>query len=537
MFPLLNIRYKPMCFHVPDRFSKPCLPLISFTLVMFLKGTKVRRNMRLPTHGSNVELPDEVAFYGYRPCHVDLFFLSPWEFTQWFKPERLRVPSIDYKWSKWTKDGKDKVKAAPGQKIRFVPYEDYILNLQTIKENSQIHVYPPSQVLFSGAAPQKYERFRHSWLLIRRQRPVIPCPQQTPLPSKRMNKSTRAKIFSVYLRPWTLSKEIATAVVPYLGDLDQMTVLRADATAALPGASAITDANIRRSWKQYVASPLPHAGRQLKNFQLACMAEGRRHDDEEEGAHRRGATLTCPLTKDDIAEIMAGHRRHEVTQDETTRSAKDDPKRSAVNPMAAKMAATTALAMQLAEKCVRTPNAHTDQAKSLLAHCKAKPEAKKSAADVDMNDSSDATVGITTHNWRKAYVSWRTATYDRVATSGKVPNAKQSEVLELIHRRCVFETGGENDQNEPPLLRLLHGLPGSGKSQLLIWVRAYFQEVWLWVEGREFSFLAPLNSMASNIGGSTVHSWGGISFKDKRGVRILGVPQVMRYTAYRVIVS
>ena len=34
-------------------------------------------------------------------------------------------------------------------------------------------------------------------------------------------------------------------------------------------------------------------------------------------------------------------------------------------------------------------------------------------------------------------------------------------------------------------------------------------------------FLAPLNSMACNIGGATVHSWGRIAFKNKRGVRIL----------------
>ena len=33
-------------------------------------------------------------------------------------------------------------------------------------------------------------------------------------------------------------------------------------------------------------------------------------------------------------------------------------------------------------------------------------------------------------------------------------------------------------------------------------------------------YLAPLNSMASNIGGSTVHSWGQVGFKDRRGVHI-----------------
>ena len=72
----------------------------------------------------------------------------------------------------------------------------------------------------------------------------------------------------------------------------------------------------------------------------------------------------------------------------------------------------------------------------------------------------------------------------------------------------------------PPLRHLIHGLPGSGKSELLRWIRSYFEEVWQWSYGAEFVFLAPLNSMANNIGGSTVHSWGQIGFKDRRGVRI-----------------
>ena len=81
----------------------------------------------------------------------------------------------------------------------------------------------------------------------------------------------------------------------------------------------------------------------------------------------------------------------------------------------------------------------------------------------------------------------------------------------------------EDECASAPLLRLVHGLPGSGKSQLLLWLRSYFEEVWLWSEGPEFVFLAPLNSMACNIGGSTVHGWGRVAFKDKRGVRILPV--------------
>ena len=95
-----------------------------------------------------------------------------------------------------------------------------------------------------------------------------------------------------------------------------------------------------------------------------------------------------------------------------------------------------------------------------------------------------------------------------------MPNAKQIQALDMVHERCIAEFTHLEGQ---PVLRLVHGLPGSGKSELLKWVSSYFENVWQYTLGREFVFLAPLNSMASNIGGATVHSWGQIIWKDKRG--------------------
>ena len=100
-------------------------------------------------------------------------------------------------------------------------------------------------------------------------------------------------------------------------------------------------------------------------------------------------------------------------------------------------------------------------------------------------------------------------------------------MLQLIHERRLVEYGVENGMPIPadascpePLLRLIHGLPGSGKTEILRWIQSYFEEVWSWTLGTEFAFVAPLNSMACNIQGATVHSWGKIGFKDRRGTLI-----------------
>ena len=64
---------------------------------------------------------------------------------------------------------------------------------------------------------------------------------------------------------------------------------------------------------------------------------------------------------------------------------------------------------------------------------------------------------------------------------------------------------------------MVHGLPGSGKTLVLKWIRSYFEEVWDFTLDHQFAFIAPLNSMAANIDGSTLHSWGELSFLDRMG--------------------
>ena len=146
--------------------------------------------------------------------------LSPWEFVQWIKPVRLRAPSKDYNWSVWTPEGKKKLAARKKDaSITFEPFVDYVLNEKVVNDCSFLFPFLPADRMFSGAVPKRYVELRHSWLLMRRQRPVIPCPEQCPLPSRRMSKDRRAKILSVYLRPWTLASKLACRSVPLLKKL------------------------------------------------------------------------------------------------------------------------------------------------------------------------------------------------------------------------------------------------------------------------------------------------------------------------------
>ena len=55
---------------------------------------------------------------------------------------------------------------------------------------------------------------------------------------------------------------------------------------------------------------------------------------------------------------------------------------------------------------------------------------------------------------------------------------------------------------------------------MLQWLRDYLETLWKSGLGKEFVRVAPLNSMASNIGGFTLRGRGEVPFKDARGTLI-----------------
>ena len=70
--------------------------------------------------------PDVVALYGSRPSsNPDLWFLSPWEFTQYWEPIQLKPPSRSYSLTEWASNA-DRKRAQPGV--------DFFLKESTLRE-------------------------------------------------------------------------------------------------------------------------------------------------------------------------------------------------------------------------------------------------------------------------------------------------------------------------------------------------------------------------------------------------------------------
>ena len=59
----------------------------------------------LPKSKFGQDTTDFASLYGFRPRHPDTYFLSPWEFCQWFEGVGLQPPSAWFDLSKWTAEG------------------------------------------------------------------------------------------------------------------------------------------------------------------------------------------------------------------------------------------------------------------------------------------------------------------------------------------------------------------------------------------------------------------------------------------------
>ena len=104
---------------------------------------------------------------------------------------------------------------------------------------------------------------------------------------------------------------------------------------------------------------------------------------------------------------------------------------------------------------------------------------------------------------------------EAITSSSKKPNQKQLEFLGLFVRRLKIEwlekhQSTINENPEEPLLDLVHGFPGTGKSAMVGWMRQVMEEGLGWEHGVQFVCLALQNAMAAQINGQTVHHWSGI---------------------------
>ena len=158
-----------------------------------------------------ITIRDVAILYGQRPKHNDVWHLSPYEFVMHWQPQLCSYPlsaadeqlgdhhvrMTDGGSHKLLKDGSDSL----------IPGRDYV-----VKDGGV------NWLAFPDCPGSRH--FRHTWVLVRRKRPVTPTFMGAPVPKHRPGEQQRAAAIAMaYFHPWTLRQNDADQHVKYAGQL------------------------------------------------------------------------------------------------------------------------------------------------------------------------------------------------------------------------------------------------------------------------------------------------------------------------------
>ena len=144
---------------------------------------------------------------------------------------------------------------------------------------------------------------------------------------------------------------------------------------------------------------------------------------------------------------------------------------------------------------------------------------EKDAREAPFDEKRDAAASFNPTGYAGSSID---GTLASIMASSKKPNEKQKEFLEHFVRRLKVEwlekqQGKINSNPGEPLLDVVHGFPGTGKSAVIGWMRQLMEDGLGWEHGVQFVCLAFQNAMAAQIDGHTVHHWSGIPARNDDG--------------------
>ena len=362
-------------------------------------------------------------------------------------------------------------------------------------------------VLGTGERAQPY---RHDWVLVPRNRPYVPV--LFGAGGSRTEEEQAKKIIALFV-PWTTNPQDATDVVPYIGDLRPPGIesWREALRTRVLGRGFPTE-EVRRyvlgfcfvyclprelqpdgdlaanSDNEALEDVVEHLSRDdLEVAMLTHVRGGRKEEGEVEADERGGPSEQHELTKE-MFDLSHGLWR--------SGPAAPDPGLASYAARVEKSAGVQdhELALQAAQASRSGPNAADDgpapgliAARADAARVSARPPVR--AADVR---------------------SWLNS--DRVRS---LVNEKQHELLERVADRLLIELGLIDVADSilasaEPLVWLLHGGPGTGKTHVLSLLRELFQLLH-YEQGLDYEITAFQCANASDLGGRTLHNACGLS--------------------------
>ena len=200
------------------------------------------------------------------------------------------------------------------------------------------------------------------------------------------------------------------------------------------------------------------------------------HDEEDgDGGRNLRKDLGSPgqrLSVSDMHQVLTAHKNKAPARD----------------GIASKIATRIESAMKLVQRLVTKNNAsrvmsvREDMRASRYHRVNSTARGStQSDATTSLAGDARAEVEMYRRNWKTAYASWKNRLSGAKNQDGHslAPYAEQWRLMDTVHRRCVLEAKEERQGRikrtaEEPACIFGHGLPGSGKTQVMKYLSEYF---------------------------------------------------------------
>ncbi|CAE7251314.1 pfh1 [Symbiodinium natans] len=367
-----------------------------------------------------------------------------------------------------------------------------------------------------------HEPFRHDWIIVPRPRPHVPVVFKA---TYGRNDEEHAKRLLVLFRPWSGTKNDATDEAPYIG--------------TLKGPDTTTWKEALMRWATHTGWATEEVKRYVLNYAFTfCLPRQLQINND----------LCCNSDNDNLEDIMYHFEDDDLQLAKTTRvrgaeDDNDDPEATAPEPSEDATATTTTMKrgqltknmFDLSQKIwlSHTPESNplSKMAATQNSLLKSSPgvadpdkliQAAKDSRRLQTSTEQQQQTGLHHPYQRPVVTHQNRITADKLHTwlnSKKIQstlNEQQKSFMQLIVNRILVEYNltPSNDtrlQADEPLVWLLHGGPGSGKTHVLKCMRALFQDVLGYVQGIDFETAAFQATNAADIRGKTLHASCGLS--------------------------
>ena len=449
-----------------------------------------------------------IFLYGHRPNTSPCWFLSVYEYMMYWTIKPVRYPTTLESNEEKENDLHALLTDLGRRRIADAKQTREIPDLVAGKDYKIKNIPPPNADWYPFADTLFTADYRHSWVLVRRKRPMDPTFLHCPMPRRGEGERERnAALIMTYFRPFTLNPQWHTEDVPFLGQMC--------------GQSDSWHASMLYWFDGHILSE--ESKRYIQNFLVVTRVRPEEEDmDHSDDLLSDDELILDNSSFEEAISTRVGSRR--TLTDNRSKQYADGDESLLVPAEKVTPDDNSGDAFQKAATYWPVPKMITHPTKRAGEEISADMLVKiKQAVTASQKQTEPIHHSVQYSRTESCRIGRDYSTDDvhrfieetrkRKKKDGtQYFKSAQLQVLTKVGERVckeLEETAREEDLSRP-LLWLVHGGPGVGKSETIKLIQKLFVDVLHWNIGIDFQIAALQAVMAEQLGGDTLHHCCGI---------------------------